>query len=80
VEVHELPDIFHYWSNRYMRPQLEAFGFSSPDGMFRKYLVEQCQARKNDAKRFLSIGSGNCDLEIGPWRASTRYRMRRFRH
>jgi len=48
-----------------MRPKLEAFGFSSPDGMFRKYLAEQCQARKNDAKRFLSIGAGNCDLEIG---------------
>src|SRR6266403_4623508 len=65
VEVHGLPDAFHYWSNRYMRPKLEAFGFGSPDDMFRKYLLEQCQSRQNDAKRFLSIGSGNCDLEIG---------------
>ena len=32
--------------------------------MFRKYLAEQCLARRNDAKRFVSIGAGNCDLEI----------------
>ncbi len=65
LEVHSLPDIFHYWSNRHVRPELEAFGFSSPVGMFQKFLLEQCQARKNDLKRFVSIGSGNCDLEIG---------------
>ncbi len=64
LEVHSLPEIFHYWSNRYVRPKLEALGFSSPVGMFMKYLAEQCQARKNGAKRFVSIGSGNCDLEI----------------
>ena len=63
LEVHSLPEIFHYWSKQYVRPKLEALGFSSPVGMFIKYLAEQCQARKNDAKRFVSIGSGNCDLE-----------------
>ena len=63
-EVHNLPDIFHYWSNRHVLPMLKAFGFSTPAEMFRKYLAEQCQARKNEVKRFVSIGSGNCDLEI----------------
>src|SRR6266849_2532766 len=28
LEVHSLPEIFHYWSNRYVRPKLEALGFS----------------------------------------------------
>jgi SAM-dependent methyltransferase len=62
--VHNLPDIFHYWSNRHVRPKLEQFGFGSPNEMFRKYLVEQCQTRRTATKRFVSIGSGNCDLEI----------------
>jgi SAM-dependent methyltransferase len=32
--------------------------------MFCRYLAEQCDRRKNDRPRFVSIGSGNCDLEI----------------
>src|SRR5258708_4032603 len=64
LNVHELPQIFHYWSNRYLRPKLEAFGFGSPEEMFRKYLEESCARRLGHATRFVSIGSGNCDLEI----------------
>ena len=30
IEVHALPPIFHYWLDRYVRPKLEAFGFSHP--------------------------------------------------
>ena len=62
--VHDLPGIFHYWSNRHIRPKLEALGFSSPNGMFRKFIEEQTPYGGNDPKRFASIGSGNCDLEI----------------
>ena len=64
VNVHNLPDIFHYWSDRHVRPQLEALGFSSPNDMFRKYVGEHCERAKDDPARFVSIGSGNCDLEI----------------
>lgn len=64
LDVHSLPGIFHYWSNRYIRPKLEAFGFATPEGMFRKYLGEQCQRHQNQAKRFVSFGSGNCNMEI----------------
>ena len=66
VEVHDLPPIFHYWSNRWLRPQLEAFGFSNPDQFFAKYLEAahaQATARGRRA-RFASIGSGNCDTEV----------------
>jgi len=34
-DVHALPGIFHYWSDKYLRPKLEAFGFSNPDQFFR---------------------------------------------
>ncbi|MDQ2948261.1 MAG: methyltransferase domain-containing protein [Acidobacteriota bacterium] len=62
--VDDLPPIFHYWSNRYVRPRLEEFGFSSPTGMFHKYVEEQGALSAGDTLRLLSIGSGNCELEI----------------
>jgi SAM-dependent methyltransferase len=65
VHVHDLPDIFHYWSDGKIRPKLERFGFSSPKGLFEKFLEETCQGEAYGPKRFISIGSGNCDLEIG---------------
>jgi SAM-dependent methyltransferase len=64
TNIHDLPDIFHYWSDRKVRPKLEAFGFSSPHGLFRKYLEQQCQRGPGRSLRFISIGAGNCDLEI----------------
>ena len=66
VEVHDLPPIFHYWSNRWLRPQLEAFGFSNPDQFFAQYLAEahaDAQAAGHTA-RFASLGCGNCDTEV----------------
>ena len=64
IDVHRLPEIFHYWSNRYIRPKLEAFGFSTPEGMFRKYLGEQFERHPTRSMRIVSFGSGNCNMEI----------------
>jgi SAM-dependent methyltransferase len=63
-EVHDLPGIYHYWAHTYVRPKLEAFGFSNPDDMFAKYFLEQHALRPKEDLRFASIGAGNCDLEI----------------
>ena len=66
VEVHDLPQIFHYWSNRWLRPQLEAFGFSNPDQFFARYLEDahaDALAAGHPA-RFASLGCGNCDTEV----------------
>jgi SAM-dependent methyltransferase len=67
-EVHNLPPIFHYWSNRHLLPKLQSFGFSSPTGMFAKQLDLFCGSGAvswpSRAKRFLSLGAGNCDREI----------------
>jgi SAM-dependent methyltransferase len=65
-EVHDLPAIFHYWSNKYLRPQLEAFGFSNPDEFFAHYLAAaHADARAaNRRARFASLGCGNCDTEV----------------
>jgi len=64
TDVHDLPAIFHYWSNRYVRPKLEPLGFADTPGMFRKYLDLQCSTGSRRTRRFVSLGSGNCDQEI----------------
>lgn len=43
-DINALPPIFHYWSNRHLRPMLEPFGFSNPDQFFAKYLHESALA------------------------------------
>jgi SAM-dependent methyltransferase len=64
AEIHELPEIFHYWSNKYLRPMFEEYGFSNPDQLFIKYLMEAAQRTGSENPRFLSVGSGNCDAEV----------------
>ncbi len=63
-DVHDLPEIFHYWSNSKIRPKLEAFGLSCSRDMFQRYLWRQCERETSRTLRFVSIGAGNCDLEI----------------
>jgi len=63
-DINALPEIFHYWSNKYLRPMLEEFGVSNPDQFFAKYLHESARSSGIDAPVFVSIGAGNCDTEI----------------
>ncbi len=62
-KVHDLPAIFHYWSNKHLRPRLESFGFTNSDEFFARYLKRATNGRRQPA-RFASLGSGNCDLEV----------------
>ena len=63
AEINDLPEIFHYWSNKYLVPKLSEFGFNNPDEFFLKYAK---QAIKNNPGyiSILSIGAGNCDTEV----------------
>jgi 2-polyprenyl-3-methyl-5-hydroxy-6-metoxy-1,4-benzoquinol methylase len=63
IEIHELPEIYHYWSNKYLRPELERFGYSGPTDFFYKELLASAQRAQGHCK-FISIGSGNCDVEV----------------
>jgi SAM-dependent methyltransferase len=58
--IHELPEIFHYWSHTYVRPHLVAAGFESIDDFYAKSLMRGVGANP----RFLSVGAGYCDTEI----------------
>jgi len=64
INVHDLPQIFHYWSHNYVRPLLEEVGVSNPDQFFAKYLHESAQASGGAPALFASVGAGNCDTEI----------------
>ena len=64
TNVHDLPEIFHYWSNRYVRPWFEAVGTTHPEDLFARYLVEAGRRSDSEKPRFLSIGAGNCDAEV----------------
>jgi SAM-dependent methyltransferase len=67
TDIHALPPIFHYWSNRYLRPKLESHGVSHPDAFFVAN-IEACCARAEPSaerdRRIISLGAGNCDTEV----------------
>jgi len=61
--VHDLPPIFHYWSNTYLAPKLAPFGITDPEQFFFLY-AQKFHARFPERQmRMMSIGSGNCDME-----------------
>ena len=62
--VHDLPQIFHYWSNKYLVPKLHSFGFNNPKEFFALYMTRVCKRFPNETCRFVSIGAGNCDLDV----------------
>jgi ubiquinone/menaquinone biosynthesis C-methylase UbiE len=62
--VHALPDIFHYWSGKYLLPKLQALGFDSLVGFFFHYISDSCNRRKGDITKIVSLGAGNSDFEV----------------
>lgn len=63
LDINALPAIFHYWSNTYLRPMLESFGFGHPEDFFAQSILAHARER-GIAPRIFSIGSGNCDAEV----------------
>lgn len=61
--IHDLPDIFHYWSNRYLRPRLNAVhGVDSVVDFYAQNFLKT--AEKAKGAQFASIGSGDSTLEL----------------
>lgn len=63
LDVNALPAIFHYWSDTYLRPQLEAFGYRHPEDFLAREILAQAHAIGRPP-RVISIGAGNCDAEV----------------
>ncbi|MFP3647568.1 hypothetical protein [Paraburkholderia sp. SIMBA_054] len=76
--VHDLPEIFHYWSNKHLLPMFQEFGISTMEQFFAQYLYEAGCATGEFCPRFISIGSGNCDLEIQVAKAVKKLGLKHF--
>ena len=64
ASIHDLPPIFHYWSNKYIRPIVEAFGFTLPEELYAKYLALTVKPVHRETPVFLSVGAGDGETEI----------------
>ena len=64
VNIHELPDIFHYWSNKYLLPLIQSYGFDSINDIYIYHATMICNRDKKRIFRLVSIGAGNCENEI----------------
>jgi SAM-dependent methyltransferase len=63
LNISDLPEIFAYWSNKYLVPMFAPFGFTSPNGFFVEQIREYAQRHADRSVRIISIGAGNCDVE-----------------
>ena len=63
--VHDLPPIQSYWSQTFLAEKFRAIGFK---GMWDYYVQSVLEVRSRESApktlRIVSIGSGNCDIEI----------------
>lgn len=64
ANVHDLPEIYHYWSNKYLIPLFEECGFSTVEQFFAMHLLACTKTVNLPHHHFISIGSGNGDLEV----------------
>ncbi len=62
--VHDLPAIAHYWSEKYVSPMLAPFGFRNSVEFFRTYIAQVCAKKPGETVSILSVGAGNCATEI----------------
>ena len=63
--VHDLPEIFHFWSNKYLRPKVEeVFGVSGIDDFYAKYIFQFRADHPDQLLEIVSLGAGNSDSEI----------------
>jgi ubiquinone/menaquinone biosynthesis C-methylase UbiE len=63
-KVHDLPPIYHYWENKFLRPKMESLGFSGAEQLYVDYIKRVCARQNKTEYKILSVGAGNCDLEI----------------
>lgn len=63
-EQHDLPEIYQYWANKFLRPKLERLGIPHPVGLFCQAFERSYRESTAASRRFVSIGAGGCATEI----------------
>ena len=78
--VHDLPAIAHYWSEKYVAPLFRPFGFANSIEFFRSYVARICGERPAETVAILSVGAGNCasEINIAEWLRETGIENYRF--
>jgi SAM-dependent methyltransferase len=61
--VHDLPEIFHYWSNRYLGPMLGQFGYVGFNDFFARQIAK-ANPDTTRPLRLVGLGSGDCAVEL----------------
>jgi len=61
--VHDLPEIFHYWSNTYLRPFINGLGYDGIDDFFVQEIAT-APRRAGEPLRIASVGCGDCATEV----------------
>ncbi len=65
TQLPELPEIFHYWSNKFLAAEMSRFGFSNSQDFFFHHTKTYLNESTKQQVKILSIGSGDCAFEIG---------------
>jgi len=78
-EIHDLPEIFDYWSPKYLLPKVSGiFGCSSRAEIFSNALIGE-RRNNNSPLVFASLGAGDCSIEIEIAQAILKSGVRDFR-
>jgi SAM-dependent methyltransferase len=64
LKVHDLPEIYHYWSNKYLTPIFLDAGFKTIAEFFSSGFLEAKNRTGSKFSNFVSVGAGNCDFEV----------------
>lgn len=59
--VHDLPGIYHYWSEKFLTPKLQQADINGVNELYLRYMRAACRQQKT---LFVSMGAGNCEFEI----------------
>lgn len=65
ANIHDLPDIFHYWSNKHLRPRLNEIMGADTVSDFYALPFRRALESSVGSRGLLSIGAGDCSVEIG---------------
>lgn len=61
TKVHDLPPVFHYWSQTYVRPILSELGYNGLPDFFLQHIL---RFTEESPIRLLSLGAGNCEADL----------------
>jgi SAM-dependent methyltransferase len=63
LNVDDLPAIYHHWSNRHLLPKLRSLGIQGIEPFFVAY-AKRAAPEDGSPLTILSVGAGNCDVEV----------------